>query len=441
MNSHFSRDRYTADPVHEDAAGPVSVTLSLADPTSSGVSYRLKANQTLGHRSDDRFALEDLIEIDAATGELRFLDRPYYSLTDELEIVVEAVIDGAVVSSTTVAIPVIENAADRTQVTDAVFSWELFWHNVGVLPKGGVAKQWYNSHNVELVRKAYLFSSGRLVEKDGNFVRRVDIKRGHDEFEAAIAFVRVVTDYAVLGFAAEANLPTDPGDVEEWIEYRQGLASTSAEITATGAELYISGIAIAGEPIDWALAVSDIVEGDLTAAVAFLPFVTAGGLVVVRRTGIGDEITEVVFQNGREAYEWFRNSRSLRSAMNAMPTGFVAHHVIPAASIQQSEFLLHAVNVKHVDLNAAWNGFALPGSAAARNSWLAAGNQGKFLPIHNSGHPQYRQYVENELEKIQLRWISDNKDWSLSVIRTELFRLRNDLIDRMKNGAFGDRLP
>lgn len=94
--------------------------------------------------------------------------------------------------------------------------------------------------------------------------------------------------------------------------YKAQIGPAAAEVGIAAAELYLSGIGIINEPLDWVLVVNDVAEGHYTSLTAVLPFIPRG--LVAANKGLRFE-TRAGKVLGR------LDSDSLPALRNAMLTG------------------------------------------------------------------------------------------------------------------------
>jgi hypothetical protein len=77
-----------------------------------------------------------------------------------------------------------------------------------------------------------------------------------------------------------------------------------------------------------------------------------------------------------------------------LPKGYQAHHVIPKA--EWNKLSPDCKNKLNLDINAAYNGIALPGSVCAQR----ARGRNERAPIHNTNHMAYSNAVGDKLRTI-----------------------------------------
>jgi hypothetical protein len=82
-----------------------------------------------------------------------------------------------------------------------------------------------------------------------------------------------VADYRAAILAAS---PGNEMDVEVLQAWRSGVGAAAAGYALAATELYLAGISILNEGLDWALVINDVAEGHYTALVAALPFIPHG---------------------------------------------------------------------------------------------------------------------------------------------------------------------
>jgi hypothetical protein len=127
--------------------------------------------------------------------------------------------------------------------------------------------------------------------------QKIEIEIEHDDGDinpVACANLLYAGLYRALAYPP---LNAHPDVVANWQlvhQSRQAFARTAAEITATGVELYLSGISIAVEPLDWVLVVNDVAKGQVTSLAAALPFVPAGALRTGRKIAFHSPAGEVL---------------------------------------------------------------------------------------------------------------------------------------------------
>lgn len=123
--------------------------------------------------------------------------------------------------------------------------------------------------------------------------------------------------------------------------YRQSFKQ-SAGAVALAAELFLSGVSIANEGADWVVTFHELSEGNLHAAIGFLPLVPAA----VGKTGIvlkhGRESIRISSETARkvkalpidELLDLLGSTRKLAINMEkagiTRPAGTAAHHIVPA---------------------------------------------------------------------------------------------------------------
>jgi len=77
------------------------------------------------------------------------------------------------------------------------------------------------------------------------------------------------------------HIPDD--DFERLDAARMQVGAEASAIGISAAQLYLSGIGVALEPVDWILTINDLSKGQYAAAIAFLPFVPEGVNFVLKR--------------------------------------------------------------------------------------------------------------------------------------------------------------
>ncbi len=78
----------------------------------------------------------------------------------------------------------------------------------------------------------------------------------------------------------------DLGDLDLWEQAWRQRGDAAAEAYAAAVNLYVAGVSIVFEPLDWALTINELSQGHWEAAVGFIPFVPAaigtGGRLVIK---------------------------------------------------------------------------------------------------------------------------------------------------------------
>jgi hypothetical protein len=84
--------------------------------------------------------------------------------------------------------------------------------------------------------------------------------------------------YRALAYPPLNTHPDVTANIDLFVASRVAFAQKAAEITATTAELYLSGATIVSEPLDWLIIVNDVSEGHYESLAGMLPFVPAGAV-------------------------------------------------------------------------------------------------------------------------------------------------------------------
>ena len=121
-------------------------------------------------------------------------------------------------------------------------------------------------------------------------------------------------------------------DINIIVAARKAFAKKAAEITATSAELYISGISIINEGLDWALIVSDVAEGQYASLAAALPLipvaaVRTGGKMIFR-TPQGKILGEITNRDQLDAIYWASKKRAYADKVKILEDAGVSDDMI-----------------------------------------------------------------------------------------------------------------
>jgi len=176
--------------------------------------------------------------------------------------------------------PATEDRRDR-------FDTNEFWNNVAKFPGGKAAEDWFSRKNGRVDWGWTLsVTHGRLEKQaDGTFIPVVHIPCQNNEADAAEAFVGNINSWSI-GFGEYSKLPTD-GNPASWQEYIKERTKATGQVVTTGAELYLSGVTIFNEGVDWIVTAKDVAtaktRGEAAiAALGFLPFISGGTIKVIR---------------------------------------------------------------------------------------------------------------------------------------------------------------
>jgi len=177
--------------------------------------------------------------------------------------------------------PQTESRTDR-------FDVNAFWSNVEKLPGGLAAENWFASKNGQVNWGWTLsFTHGRWEKQaDGSFAPVVHIPWQNNEADAATKFVNCVNQDWFFGFAEYSLIPTD-GNPVSWQTYIKARTKAQGQVAVAGAELYLSGLSIVNEGIDFAVTLKDIagaesVSDAAIASISILPFITSGTIKLYR---------------------------------------------------------------------------------------------------------------------------------------------------------------
>ncbi len=137
---------------------------------------------------------------------------------------------------------------------------------------------------------------------DVSYIMRTDekilMKIEHDDDDihpAACASLLYAGLHRSLAYPALNLHPEIVSDPAFLYQSRQAFAQVAAEMTVTAAELYLSGISIANEGLDWILVINDVSEGHYVSLAATLPFLSSGvikasgGFLLIKNLG-GDTL-------------------------------------------------------------------------------------------------------------------------------------------------------
>ena len=86
---------------------------------------------------------------------------------------------------------------------------------------------------------------------------------------------KALSDYSFRAAIRDAS-PSIDLQISVLTAWRQQIGPAAAETGVAAAELYLSGIGIVNEPLDWVLVVNDLAEGHYTSLAAALPFIPRG---------------------------------------------------------------------------------------------------------------------------------------------------------------------
>lgn len=114
----------------------------------------------------------------------------------------------------------------------------------------------------------------------------IEIENDDDEIHPGIAaqylwrgLTKALTIYSYRNAVAVA-LNDDSLEIDAITAYKAEVGPAAAEVGVAAAELYLSGIGIINEPLDWVLVVNDVAEGEYTSLAAALPFISRGLVTV-----------------------------------------------------------------------------------------------------------------------------------------------------------------
>lgn len=142
---------------------------------------------------------------------------------------------------------------------------------------------------------AYLSSGNHISledvsgDLDVSYMMRVDgkilIKIENDDDDvhpASCASMLYVGLHRALAYPPLAGHQDILDDLDLFVQSRRAFADTAREMTIVAAELYLSGIGMTNEVLDWVLVINDVSEGHFEALAATLPLVSSG---LVKTTG------------------------------------------------------------------------------------------------------------------------------------------------------------
>jgi hypothetical protein len=138
--------------------------------------------------------------------------------------------------------------------------------------------------------------------------------------------------YKALAYPPLNTHPEILDNINLFIASRQAFAQTAAEITATAAEMYLSGITIVNEGLDWVLVINDVAEGQYASLAAALPLVPVaavrtGGKMVFRTPG-GRALGEIADQDQLDAIYWASKKRSFEDKIAILEDAGLSDDII-----------------------------------------------------------------------------------------------------------------
>jgi A nuclease family of the HNH/ENDO VII superfamily with conserved AHH/Pretoxin HINT domain len=132
-------------------------------------------------------------------------------------------------------------------------------------------------------------------------------------------------------------------------------------------------------------------------------------------------------------------SQELKKAMLAageqVPDGFAAHHLIPGET-EKSHDLVKTAIANGWDIDGPKNGMALPTTDALSSQY--------DLPLHNTNHPEYTDFVKGELDDLEDAFdaaLNSGQPWSKQRLFDELDALGDRLTDNLNNMGGNSRVP
>jgi hypothetical protein len=138
--------------------------------------------------------------------------------------------------------------------------------------------------------------------------------------------------YQALAYPPLNNHQEVADNINLFVASRTAFAQTAAEITSTAAEMYLSGITIISEPLDWVLVFSDVSEGNYASLAGALPFVPVsavrtGGKIVFRTQG-GRALGEIANQGQLDAIHRAARKRSFEDKVAILEEAGLSDDVI-----------------------------------------------------------------------------------------------------------------
>ena len=117
--------------------------------------------------------------------------------------------------------------------------------------------------------------------------------------------------------AAELN---DIGlEIDAMVAYKAQVGPAAAETGIAAAELYLSGIGIINEPLDWILVVHDVSEGHYASLAAALPLIPRGLVTATKGIQIRSRTGQVLGSLNQDAFASLQDAARIRD-MNALGT-------------------------------------------------------------------------------------------------------------------------
>jgi hypothetical protein len=142
-----------------------------------------------------------------------------------------------------------------------------------------------------------------ILRTDGKIM--IKIENDDDDINpAACASLLYAGPHRALAYPPMNTHPEIASDPEFFLQSRQAFAAVASEMTVTAAELYLSGISLTNEGLDWILVINDVSEGHYQSLAAMLPFLSNG---VVKASGaflivknLGGEVLERIDRQALE---------------------------------------------------------------------------------------------------------------------------------------------
>lgn len=112
----------------------------------------------------------------------------------------------------------------------------------------------------------------------------IQIEKDVDPYQAAMLMRQGLED-ALPYYGHELIGPGLADNMDALLRWNKARATEAGQLSGAVTELAMAGIAILNEPLDWVMTADELTSGNITAALGFLPFVSASSVKFVTKRG------------------------------------------------------------------------------------------------------------------------------------------------------------